>query len=730
MKAERTGSTIESLAVTVEKKRAQKYQENKGLEVELRTWLICVLLKDETDLPDNAIDMPLATLLKDGVVLCKCVNALCPGLIRRVNVSAIQFKQMENISNFISACQKLGLESTDIFDTVDLYEGKDIMKVLNCVSKLRIIYEKNSPEDIKNLVSNKGGPKHRSRSGVYSRSAVKKSFVTQQKTTKSARMVRSPTVEPAVKTNVQGQASVSSLDDDCVARQEFKYSAELERIAANWMEKVLKLKPNSLLSPNFISNIKSGVVLCQLVNAIKPGSIPRINQNTKIMFLWRENVQNFLQSCQKDLGVRDVFTTSDLIDEKDTVAVINSIIVVGNHVCSLDGYKGPKIEDSSKTKNLWIEAQSFNDLSKESTDQPMHGIAVTEEEKELVEWVNSQLVKANAPVGPISNLSSALRSGVVLLYMLEHLLKVESLVWERDPKYMWQYLLNAAEVFRLLLKQAVFFDECVARDIAAGNVRALIKFVAFLRDKFDMDYLFQKILDADLSLEDDDFLQYLEDPSDAWDEEEQVEDLKEMMAKLHPDLQNQINQKGLKLMFEEMNNDLEEQQVQEMKEDEEEQELEKAEREKKEKEAQLKKDQEDRERKERERIEKEQKEKERIERERQEKERIERERKEKERIERERKEREERERIKRERKEKEEKERIEREKKEKEERERIERERKERERKENERLEKLRLERERIEKERLARIEREKLERERLEKERIAREEKGLKRKE
>ena len=34
------------------------------------------------------------------------------------------FKQMENISNFLKACRTLGVAEHDLFETVDLCEGK------------------------------------------------------------------------------------------------------------------------------------------------------------------------------------------------------------------------------------------------------------------------------------------------------------------------------------------------------------------------------------------------------------------------------------------------------------------------------------------------------------------------------------------------------------------------------------------------------------------------------
>ena len=33
------------------------------------------------------------------------------------------FKQMENINNFLEACEAIGCKKTDLFQTVDLYES-------------------------------------------------------------------------------------------------------------------------------------------------------------------------------------------------------------------------------------------------------------------------------------------------------------------------------------------------------------------------------------------------------------------------------------------------------------------------------------------------------------------------------------------------------------------------------------------------------------------------------
>ena len=46
------------------------------------------------------------------------------------------FKMMENISNFLSACEVYGVTRNDLFQTVDLYEGQNMVQVVNGIHAL------------------------------------------------------------------------------------------------------------------------------------------------------------------------------------------------------------------------------------------------------------------------------------------------------------------------------------------------------------------------------------------------------------------------------------------------------------------------------------------------------------------------------------------------------------------------------------------------------------------
>lgn len=75
-------------------------------------------------------------VLKDGVLLCKLVNALQEGSVKKVNQSTMAFKCMENINAFLDAVKKLGVPSQETFQTIDLWEKQNLYSVIVCLQSL------------------------------------------------------------------------------------------------------------------------------------------------------------------------------------------------------------------------------------------------------------------------------------------------------------------------------------------------------------------------------------------------------------------------------------------------------------------------------------------------------------------------------------------------------------------------------------------------------------------
>eukprot|EP01103_Thecamoeba_quadrilineata_P020558 TRINITY_DN8894_c0_g1_i1.p1 TRINITY_DN8894_c0_g1~~TRINITY_DN8894_c0_g1_i1.p1 ORF type:complete len:131 (-),score=29.95 TRINITY_DN8894_c0_g1_i1:65-457(-) len=72
--------------------------------------------------------------LQSGVLLLNLLNVLRPGSVKAPQQSKMAFKQMENISAYLAGC---GLPSTDLFQTVDLFEQKNMSIVLMNLKRLK-----------------------------------------------------------------------------------------------------------------------------------------------------------------------------------------------------------------------------------------------------------------------------------------------------------------------------------------------------------------------------------------------------------------------------------------------------------------------------------------------------------------------------------------------------------------------------------------------------------------
>jgi len=118
--------------MSAEIKEKLEAKKDPALEHEVIQW-IKELTGEDAD--------PLETKLNDGLVLCKLVNALKPGIVK-AGPAKMPFHKMENINRFIEAGQKLGVKELDMFATVDLYEAKNMTKVIDTLIALKRVTSK------------------------------------------------------------------------------------------------------------------------------------------------------------------------------------------------------------------------------------------------------------------------------------------------------------------------------------------------------------------------------------------------------------------------------------------------------------------------------------------------------------------------------------------------------------------------------------------------------------
>ncbi|CAN0012784.1 unnamed protein product, partial [Choristocarpus tenellus] len=79
------------------------------------------------------------------VLLCKVVNVIQPGIVPRISTVDAPFPQMENISAFLMACRTLGVADHSLFETVHLFEKKDLGLVVRCIHVLAATVQSTVP---------------------------------------------------------------------------------------------------------------------------------------------------------------------------------------------------------------------------------------------------------------------------------------------------------------------------------------------------------------------------------------------------------------------------------------------------------------------------------------------------------------------------------------------------------------------------------------------------------
>jgi len=81
--------------------------------------------------------------LKNGLPLCRMAQAIRQDLIGNFREDAVKpFQMMENVEAFLKWCTGMGLLAKDLFQTVDLYEGKDMTNVLTSLVVLKTHLER------------------------------------------------------------------------------------------------------------------------------------------------------------------------------------------------------------------------------------------------------------------------------------------------------------------------------------------------------------------------------------------------------------------------------------------------------------------------------------------------------------------------------------------------------------------------------------------------------------
>jgi len=104
-------------------------------EAEILEWIAAVMGE-----PLPAGDF--ADVLKDGIVLCKLMNKISPGSVKKFKEKGPAFMLMENVQAFLAGAKKYGVPDEEVFQTPDLFEARNIPQVVLCLYSLGRVTQK------------------------------------------------------------------------------------------------------------------------------------------------------------------------------------------------------------------------------------------------------------------------------------------------------------------------------------------------------------------------------------------------------------------------------------------------------------------------------------------------------------------------------------------------------------------------------------------------------------
>ncbi|XP_042750095.1 calponin-1-like, partial [Lagopus leucura] len=115
-----------------------------------------------------------------------------------------------------------------------------------------------------------------------------------------------------------------------------KYDPQTERQLRVWIEGATGRR----IGDNFMDGLKDGVILCELINKLQPGSVQKVNDPVQN---WHklENIGNFLRAI-KHYGVKphDIFEANDLFENTNHTQVQSTLIALASQVRPSDEAKG------------------------------------------------------------------------------------------------------------------------------------------------------------------------------------------------------------------------------------------------------------------------------------------------------------------------------------------------------------------------------------------------------
>jgi len=285
-----TTSSADNLLKSIGRAKYHQKKQTSKLEEPVMQWIHTMIGTPKGSIPAQ----PAAEQLRDGVLLCKLINMLKLGSVRKFNTSPTDdTAARENVTLFLKAALALNVDEWDLFTPDDLLKGTGIAAVLSSLDLLHRLH--------------KGGvlflERRRQKKGIASRNR--------------SRSVAD--MRPDLSENVS-QPLLRQLG-------EIKSDPRIEIELRRWIEGLLCTKLDAEISFQMI--LRNGELLCRVINEIQPGTIKEINMKTDLAYKHMENIEQFLQAC-RTMGVsnEELFATPDLYAGKNMGMVMCTLIAL------------------------------------------------------------------------------------------------------------------------------------------------------------------------------------------------------------------------------------------------------------------------------------------------------------------------------------------------------------------------------------------------------------------
>lgn len=285
-------------------------------------------------------------------------------------------------------CRALGMQGSQLFESADLVNDKytsSIVTNLKTLQEVHARYSKLSPGSTSSAPSTP-----RAASGSVSAS--------------SPRVEASPRVESSPRTDATSSATttpakqnaapttprkpeplaVPSTPDDVVRARVIKPKPDDDRVAVvqRWLEDVVGKKNTE---ESLFAWLKSGVILCQVLNVVKSGICKQIYEGP-VAFKQLENVQRYLKLVPLAAGPTvPIFSPVDLADENNFNHVVSHIQAMASLVQRDPKWTGPVLEDESAPVSGRVEAAHAALASPRPAEKPVELEEEKEEKKETKE---------------------------------------------------------------------------------------------------------------------------------------------------------------------------------------------------------------------------------------------------------------------------------------------------------------------------------------------------------